>query len=164
MAKSVFAFVFGFSWRYSATLHAIEMPSNVEVPRPISSSTMSDFGVALLRMFAASCISTRNVERPRERSSPAPMRVNTLWSAPRRIDAAGTKLPACAITAIVATWRMYVDLPAMLGPVMSMIWSVVQLSAVPFGTKGSASGSCSMIGWRPSAISSTSESSTAGRE
>ena len=51
----------------------------------------------------------------------------------------------------------------MLGPVMSMIWSVVQLRRVEFGTNGSASGSCSMIGWRPSVISSASDSSTTGR-
>ena len=34
----------------------------------------------------------------------------------------------------------------MLGPVMSMIWSVVPFSFVEFGTNGSASGNCSMIG------------------
>ena len=33
-------------------------------------------------------------------------------------EAAGTKLPMCAIRAISATCRMYVDLPAMFGPVM----------------------------------------------
>ena len=124
---------------------------------------MSERGVALLRMFAVSCISTRKVERPRARSSPAPIRVKTRSRTPRRIAVAGTNEPTCAITASVATWRMYVDLPAMFGPVMSMIWSVVVLRNAPFGTNGSASASCSTIGWRPSTISRTSESSTVGR-
>ena len=123
---------------------------------------MSDFGVALLSMFAVSCISTRNVDLPRARSSPAPMRVNTRSSTPIRIDDAGTNEPICAITAIVATWRMYVDFPAMFGPVMSIIWSVVVLRNAEFGTNGSASGSCSIIGCLPSVISRTSESSTTG--
>ena len=58
---------------------------------------------------------------------------------------------------------MYVDLPAMFGPVISIIWSVVVLRNAEFGTNGSASGSCSIIGCRPSTISRTSESSTTGR-
>ena len=96
-------------------------------------------------------------------SSPAPMRVKTRSRTPILMLAAGTKLPACAMTAMVATWRMYVDLPAMLGPVMSMIWLRPVSSFAELGTKGSASGSCSTTGWRPSIISRTSESSIVGR-
>ena len=43
------------------------------------------------------------------------------------------------MSAISATWRMYVDLPAMFGPVMIMIWVFAPSSAVSFGTNGSAS-------------------------
>src|SRR2546425_1237358 len=49
-------------------------PSKVAVPRPISSSTTSDRGVAVCRMFAVSCISTINVEWPRAMLSDAPTR------------------------------------------------------------------------------------------
>jgi hypothetical protein len=50
-------------------------PSKVDVPRPISSISTSDFSVAPFRMAAASVISTMKVERPEARSSEAPMRV-----------------------------------------------------------------------------------------
>ena len=48
-------------------------------------------------------------------------------------------------------------------PMMRSIWSLVVFSSVEFGTNGSASGSCSTTGCRPSAMSMTSESSTVGR-
>ena len=41
---------------------------------------------------------------------------------PIRARVAGTKLPICASSAISAFWRRKVDLPAMLGPVISQIW------------------------------------------
>ena len=37
---------------------------------------------------------------------------------PISAEAAGTKQPTCAMMTITATCRMYVDLPAMLGPVI----------------------------------------------
>jgi len=49
--------------------------SNVDVPRPISSISTRLSGVARLRMYAASVISTMKVERPPARSSAAPIRV-----------------------------------------------------------------------------------------
>ena len=45
------------------------------VPRPISSISTRLCAVALCRMLAVSLISTMKVDWPRERSSPAPMRV-----------------------------------------------------------------------------------------
>ena len=57
------------------------------VPRPISSISTRLCAVALLRMFAASVISSMNVERPPARSSDAPMRVNTRSIGPMRADA-----------------------------------------------------------------------------
>ena len=55
--------------------HASERPSNVAVPRPTSSRMISERSVALLRMFAVSCISTMNVDSPRASWSDAPTRV-----------------------------------------------------------------------------------------
>ena len=50
-----------------------------------------------------------------------------MWNLRRTCMAAnlaGTKQPACAMMAISATWRRYVDLPAMLGP--AMVWKLEQ--------------------------------------
>ena len=77
-------------------LHASERPSNVLVPRPISSSTIRLRGVALFKMFAVSVISTMNVDCPRDKSSLAPMRVKMRSTRSIRASAAGTKLPVCA--------------------------------------------------------------------
>jgi len=66
-------------------------------------------------------ISTMKVERPRARSSAAPTRENSRSTIPIRARFAGTKQPVCAISAISAFWRRKVDLPAMLGPVISQI-------------------------------------------
>ena len=77
----------------SVTDQAIDKPSNVEVPRPISSSKTRDCGVALRRMWATSIISIINVERPRRRSSLAPTRVNIRSTSPILAFLAGTKLP-----------------------------------------------------------------------
>ena len=73
--------------------------------------------MARLRIAAASVISTMNVERPPARSSAAPMRVKIASSGPSSALAAGTYDPQCASSAMTAAWRMYVDLPPMLGPV-----------------------------------------------
>ena len=79
------------------------MPSKVEVPLPISSKMRSERGVAFLRMSATSFISTMNVDWPEDRSSDAPMRVKSLSTMPMRADAAGTKLPICAMRTMSAT-------------------------------------------------------------
>src|SRR5437764_1392352 len=52
-------------------------------------------------------------------SSSAPTRVKMRSTSPIRALRAGTKLPSCAKRVIKATWRRYVDLPAMFGPVGS---------------------------------------------
>ena len=70
-------------------------------------------------MFAVSVISTIKVERPVWSSSPAPMRAKIRSQSPMTARFAGTKLPASAISAMSAFWRMNVDFPAMLGPVTS---------------------------------------------
>ena len=87
-------------------LHARLRPSNVLVPRPISSSTTRLRGVALFRMFAVSVISTMNVDCPRVRSSLAPMRVKMRSTRSIRASAAGTNEPVCASNTMSATWRM----------------------------------------------------------
>ena len=110
------------------------MPSNVEVPRPISSRITKLSFVAFFRISATSVISTMKVDCPAARSSDAPTRVKMASTTPICAAAAGTKLPICAIRAISAFWRMYVDLPAMFGPVMSSIRFSSSSSIVSLGT------------------------------
>ena len=62
-------------------------------------------GAAWRRMLAVSTISTMKVLWPAARSSCAPTRVKMRSTSPTRADAAGTKLPACAIRTIRATER-----------------------------------------------------------
>ena len=81
-------------------------PSKVLVPRPTSSSTTKDRGLALFKMLAISSISTMKVEALRAMSSAAPMRVNTRSTTPMRASAAGTNEPIWAKITIRATWRM----------------------------------------------------------
>lgn len=52
------------------------------------------------------------------KSSDAPTLVNILSTTPIVAELAGTKLPICAINVISATCLIYVDLPAILGPVI----------------------------------------------
>ena len=70
-------------------------------------------------MFAASVISTMNVDCPRLSSSLAPTRVKMRSVMPTVAAFAGTKLPMWAISVMSATCRINVLLPAMFGPVMS---------------------------------------------
>ncbi len=76
------------------------------------------FFVAWRRISATSVISTMKVLWPPARSSDAPIRVKTLSTTLMTADLAGTKLPICANRTIRAVWRMYVDFPAIFGPVM----------------------------------------------
>ena len=66
----------------STTAQAILKPSNVLVPRPISSNMRRLSGVAFLRILATSVISTMNVDCPDARSSEAPTLVNILSTIP----------------------------------------------------------------------------------
>jgi len=102
----------------STTAHAILRPSNVLVPRPISSRIIRLLDVALRRILATSVISTINVDCPEARSSDAPTLVNILSTIHILAESAGTKLPVCAIRTIRAVCLIYVDLPAILGPVI----------------------------------------------
>ena len=78
-------------------------------------------------MAAVSTISTMKVERPRARSSAAPTRENSRSTTPMCAGCAGTKEPICAMIAISAFWRRKVDLPAMLGPVISQMRPAVRI-------------------------------------
>ena len=91
------------------------------VPRPISSRITRLRGEAVLRIRAVSVISTMNVLCPRDSSSLAPTRAKIRSAMPISARVAGTKLPICARSVSSATWRMYVLLPAMFGPVISRI-------------------------------------------
>lgn len=56
--------------------------------------------------------------------SEEPRRVSRRSMTCSAANLAGTKQPACAMTAISATCRRWVDLPAMLGPLM--MWKLEQ--------------------------------------
>ncbi len=94
------------------------------MPRPISSSTTKLRGVAVFRITAVSVISTMKVERPRARLSEAPMRVKMRSINGNCALSAGTNEPSWAINAIRAACLRYVDLPPILGPVITAIRSV----------------------------------------
>ena len=70
------------SCRCSTVAQAIDRPSKVAVPRPISSRITSARSPAWLRIAAVSTISTMKVERPRARSSAAPTRENSRSTTP----------------------------------------------------------------------------------
>ena len=89
----------------SLTAHAMDRPSKVEVPRPISSSNTKESVVARRRMWATSIISIMKVERPRRRSSLAPTRVKMRSTKPMRAWSQGVKLPACARSVTKAAVR-----------------------------------------------------------
>ena len=78
----------------------------MEVPRPISSRISRLRGVAFFSSSATSVISTIKVDCPADRSSDAPMRVNTRSTTPIRAALAGTKEPIWAMSTMSATWRM----------------------------------------------------------
>ena len=103
---------------YSSTAQAIESPSKVLVPRPISSSIRRLLLVALFKIFATSVISTIKVLWPEAKSSDAPTLVNILSQTPITACEAGTNEPIWASRVIIAVCLIYVDLPAILGPVI----------------------------------------------
>ena len=75
---------------------------------------------------------------------------------------AGTKEPICAIRAMIAVCRIYVDLPAILGPVITAMRLSVQSSEVSLGTKREWESTFSTTGCLPSRISSLSPRLTSG--
>ena len=130
----------------SSTALAILIPSKVEVPLPISSRINRLFEVAFFTILATSLISTIKVDCPEAKSSDAPTRVKMLSTMPISADDAGTKLPICAISTIRAIWRIYVDLPAILGPVMIATLSLLLSRYTSFGTNGASFKSASTTG------------------
>ncbi|MDT4857258.1 hypothetical protein FQZ97_916760 [compost metagenome] len=78
------------SCRASTAAQAMDRPSKVAVPRPISSSTTRLRRVARLRMADVSTISTMKVERPWAMSSLAPTRENSRSITPIWALSAGT--------------------------------------------------------------------------
>ena len=106
---------------YSTIAQAIDMPSYVLVPRPISSRRTSERSDRLWRIVAVSSISTMNVDSPLEILSDAPTRVKILSIMPISADSAGTKQPVCARSTIRAVCLRSALLPAMFGPVRIII-------------------------------------------
>ena len=155
--------MFGFSWRYSVIAHAMEIPSYVLVPLPISSSSIRLFWDALFKIFAASCISTKKVLSPFAILSEAPTRVKILSTIPMLAAFAGTKQPTCASNTIKPTCLRKHDLPLILGPVKMIIWLSPVSSFVSLGIYLSPTGKRrSITGWRPSLIIISSPSLTSG--
>ena len=130
----------------SITAQAMARPSKVLVPRPISSRIRRLLAVAFLRILATSVISTMKVLCPLARSSDAPTRVKILSTIPTTALSAGTKLPICAISTINAVWRMYVDLPAIFGPVIMETLFLVLSRYVSLAMNISLSIICSTTG------------------
>ena len=108
------------SIKCSIVAQAKDIPSYVDVPLPISSSTTNELSVAELRIFAVSIISTIKVEFPLANSSPEPTLQKSLSQIPILTFLAGQKPPACAIIKIKAFWRRKVDFPDMFGPVINL--------------------------------------------
>ena len=120
---------------YSTTAQAIERPSKVLVPRPISSRIRRLFFVAFRRIFATSVISTMKV-LDRRRSSSAHTGARHGRAETDSGSSAGTKL-ICAISVTGrAARRLCFDLPAMFGPRSKSGSSVVQCA--PLATNISA--------------------------
>lgn len=71
------------------------------------------------RMAAVSSISAMKVDTPRIWLSPAPTRARMASTTETSASSHGTNEPHCASSTITPICRMYVDLPPMLGPVMS---------------------------------------------
>ena len=86
-----------------------------------------------------------------------------------RADLAGTKEPICARMAISAFCRRKVDLPSMLGPVISQMLPPFVSGggdkSQSLATKGvpSFDKACSTTAWRPPSITESRLSSTTGR-
>mmetsp|Transcript_3946 Transcript_3946/g.10646 ORF Transcript_3946/g.10646 Transcript_3946/m.10646 type:complete len:299 (+) Transcript_3946:454-1350(+) len=93
-------------------------PSEVDVPRPSSSTMTRERSVAVFRMHEASSISAMKVEIPRSCMSEAPTRHMIESKTGSVALLHGTKQPTWFRSAIRATERMYVLFPPMLGPVM----------------------------------------------
>ena len=114
-------------------------------------------------MAAVSTISTMKVERPRARLSEAPTRLNKRSTIPTWARFAGTKAPAWASTAMSAVCLRNVDLPPMLGPVISHSRSS-EPNERSLATKRSplSLSAVSTTGWRPASISRHGSSVSCG--
>ena len=111
------------------------------------------FAVAFLRILATSVISTINVDCPEARSSEAPTLVKIRSTTPMFALSAGTKLPICAISTIKAVCLIYVDLPAIFGPVIMDTLFLWLSRYVSFAINISLLIIFSTTGWRPFRIS-----------
>ena len=143
----------------------MDMPSYVEVPRPISSRSTREREERLCSIMDVSSISTMKVDSPREMLSEAPTLVKSLSQYPIRASDAGTKEPICAISTIRAVCLRSADLPAMFGPVRIMICCDLLSSMISLGTNSSPAGMrVSITGCRPARMSILVLSFTSGRQ
>ena len=144
MAKIVLARIF--SLTYSTTARAMLIPSKVLVPRPISSRIIRLRDVACFKICDTSFISSMKVDWPVARSSLAPTRVKIRSTGEMLASFAGMNEPACAISVNKATCRIYVDFPAILGPVRIITSHSAGSRNVSLGTKSSPDNSRSTTG------------------
>ena len=134
---------------YSLTDQAIDNPSKVDVPRPISSSNTNEFLVAWFNIEAVSAISTMNVDCPVDWSSTAPTLVKILSTTFIIALLAGTKLPIWAKIWMRPICLMKQLLPLAFGPVNTIkFW--VSLKIISLGINFFSSNNCSTIGFLPS--------------
>lgn len=102
----------------SAIAQAIPNPSEVDVPLPNSSIMINESALAVFNMQLASNISLMNVLTPLVWMSLAPTLVMIASTIGILAYEHGTYDPICANNTHMATYRIYVDLPPILGPVM----------------------------------------------
>ena len=119
--------------------------------------------MAFLSILATSVISTINVLCPDARSSEAPTLVNILSTSPTSADDAGTKEPICDISTMSAVCLIYVDLPAIFGPVMTDMRFFLSFRNVSLAINMSFGIIFSTTGCRPSLMSITPFSFILGR-
>ena len=100
------------------TAGMIECPGDIEILNKTQTLCTLDKGAKLNIEFT---VETGKGYVRATKSSDAPILVNTLSTTPIRASLAGTKQPIWAIITIRATCLMYVDLPAILGPVSIII-------------------------------------------
>ena len=137
--------------RYSLTDHAIDSPSKVDVPLPISSSKTREFDVAWFSIDAVSDISTINVDCPDDWSSTAPILVNIRSAIWIFALLAGIKLPIWDKICINPICLIKQLFPLALGPV-SIINFCLLLNEISLDINWLSFNNCSTIGFLPPII------------
>mmetsp|Transcript_70777 Transcript_70777/g.182520 ORF Transcript_70777/g.182520 Transcript_70777/m.182520 type:complete len:225 (-) Transcript_70777:2493-3167(-) len=138
-----------------STAEAMAAPSNVEVPRPSSSSTAKDLRVPCARMAAVSSSSVSSVLLPSRIVSYEPILVKMRSTGLILQYCALTRQPSWAMMTAMQVCRSTVDLPPMFGPVTTRTpGTPPAFITVSFGTKEERI-LAAATGWRQLFSSST---------